>query len=165
MTNQMIVKPPSTSWHSPSMRGQVLSSFFKGGSLANAKQVGLFIIFLFTIYLLRSKTSLAQTFDSASYHIDFGNFNMTSGRKTSTNYTLTDTVGQNAPGQYDASGYTIKAGFQYLYDKRIPLSFKINNLDLNFGVLTPNVGSTVSNIITINISSHFFNNLTMHFSG
>jgi len=126
-----------------------MSSFFKGGSFAIAKQVGLFIIFLFTIYHLRSKPLFAQTFDSNSYHIDFGNFNMTSGKKSSANYTLTDTVGQNAPGQYDSAGYIIKAGFQYLYDKNIPLSFIISNLDLNFGSLTPNIGSTVTNTLTI----------------
>ena len=74
---------------------------------------------------------------------------MTSGRKTSANYTLTDTVGQNAPGQYNTAGYVLKAGFQYIYDKNIPLSFEISNLDLNFGTLTPNIGSTVTNTLTI----------------
>jgi len=147
--NQMIKNPPSTSWHSPSTRGKILSSFFKGGSLANAKQVGLFIVILSTIYYLRPNTPLAQTFDSASYHIDFGNFNMTSGKKSSTNYTLTDTVGQNAPGRYDTAGYVLKAGFQYLYESGIPLSFEISDTDLNFGPLTPNIGSTVTNTLTI----------------
>lgn len=108
-----------------------------------------FILILFTIYDLSSAISLAQTFDSASYHIDFGNFNMTSGRKTSANYTLTDTVGQNAPGQYDSTGYVLKAGFQYLYETNIPFSFRIDDLDLSFGILTPQIGSTVTNIITI----------------
>ena len=144
-----MTNPPSTSWHSPSTRGKILSSFFKGGSFAIAKQVGLFIIFLFTIYYLQPNISLAQTFDSASYHIDFGNFNMTSGKKSSTNYTLTDTVGQNAPGRYDTAGYVLKAGFQYLYESGIPLSFEISDTDLNFGSLTPNIGSTVTNTLTI----------------
>jgi hypothetical protein len=78
---------------------------------------------------------------------------MTSGKKSSTNYTLTDTVGQNAPGQYDSLGYTVKAGFQYLYESNIPFSFKISNLTLNFGSLTPNIGSTVTNVITISTPS------------
>ena len=109
-----------------------------------------FYFFLLLCFLLTNKRSLlAQTFDSASYHIDFGNFNMTSGRKTSTSYTLTDTVGQNAPGQYDNTGYTLKAGFQYIYENNIPFSFKISDLNLNFGNLVPNIGSTVSNTITI----------------
>jgi len=109
----------------------------------------LFIIYLLFFLLINKKNILAQTFDSASYHIDFGNFNMTSGKKTSTNYTLTDTVGQNAPGQYDSVGYVVKSGFQYLYEKIIPFSFEISDLDLNFGTLVPNVGSTVTNTLTI----------------
>jgi hypothetical protein len=110
-----------------------------------------FIVFLLLseICHLRSDTSLAQTFVSPGYKIDFGNFNMTGGKKTSTTYTLTDSVGQNTPGQYDNAGYTVKAGFQYIYDKNIPLSFSISDLDLNFGPLVPNIGSTVTNTLTI----------------
>jgi len=126
-----------------------ISSFFKGGSFAIAKQVGLFIVLLSTIYLLLPTISFAQTFDSTSYHIDFGNFNMTSGKKSSTNYSLTDTVGQNAPGRYNTTGYILKAGFQYLYESGIPLSFEISNTNLNFNSLTPNIGSTVTNTLTI----------------
>lgn len=114
-------------------------------------KIKLFLSFflLFFFLLINKKNIFAQTFDSSSYHIDFGNFNMTSGKKTSASYTLTDTVGQNAPGQYDSNGYILKAGFQYLYEQNVPFSFKISNLDLNFGNLVPNIGSTVTNIITI----------------
>lgn len=120
-----------------------------------------FIILLFFLFF-NKKNIIAQTFDSSSYHIDFGNFNMTSGKKTSTNYTLTDTVGQNAPGQYDSTGYVLKAGFQYLYEKNIPISFKISDLDLNFGNLVPNIGSTVTNTITISTpTGHGYDILTL----
>jgi hypothetical protein len=112
------------------------------------KTIFLFSIFLFLLFFVK-KNILAQTFDSASFHIDFGNFNMTAGKKSSTNYTLTDTVGQNAPGRFDNTGYVIKSGFQYLYDEVIPLSFKISNLELNFGSLVPSIGSTLSNTLTI----------------
>jgi len=74
---------------------------------------------------------------------------MTSGKKSSTNYTITDTVGQNAPGRYNTAGYVLKAGFQYLYESGIPLSFEISNTNLNFGSLTPNIGSTITNTLTI----------------
>ena len=83
------------------------------------------LLFLSTIYNLRPTISLAQTFDSTSYHIDWGNFNMTSGKKTSTNYQLTDTVGQNAPGKFTSNGYTVKSGFQYIYDSMEKFSFAI----------------------------------------
>lgn len=107
----------------------------------------------FTIFFLLSKNISAQSYDSNSYHIDFGNFNMTSGKKTSTNYTLTDTVGQNAPGKFDSNGYVVKAGFQYIYDTLEKFSFSISDLDLPFGSLIPNIGSTQSNVITITTPS------------
>ena len=108
-----------------------------------------FILFIFIIYDLSSTISLAQSFTSPSYHIDWGNFNMTGGKKTSTNYILTDSVGQNAPGKYNSTGYTVKAGFQYAYDINYKFSFSIDNLDINFGSLTPNIGNTQTNIITV----------------
>jgi hypothetical protein len=121
-----------------------------------------FILILSTIYHLRPNISLAQTFDSNNFHIEFGNFNMTGGKKTSTTYTLTDTVGQNAPGQYDSTGYTVKAGFQYIYDNNIAFSFTISNLDLNFGNLVPNVGSTITNTLTISTpTAHGYDVLTL----
>ncbi|MDD4410235.1 MAG: hypothetical protein PHE32_00815 [Candidatus Shapirobacteria bacterium] len=87
---------------------------------------------------------------------------MTGGKKTSSTYTLTDSVGQNAPGQYDSTGYTVKAGFQYIYESNIPFSFQISNLDLNFGNLVPSVGSTVSNTLTISTpTAHGYDILTI----
>lgn len=116
-----------------------------------------FILFLLICFLEFPKffyiKILAQSFDSNSYHIEFGNFNMTSGKKTSPGYTLTDTVGQNAPGKYDSTGFTLKAGFQYIYDSMEQFSFSISDLDLPFGSLTPNIGSTQTNIITITTPS------------
>lgn len=117
------------------------------------------ILFLFLgIWLLEfpkfiNQKIWAQSFDSNSYHIEFGNFNMTSGKKTSNSYVLTDTVGQNAPGRYDNTGFTVKSGFQYIYDTMEKFSFSISDLDLFFGSLTPNVGSTQTNIITVTTPS------------
>jgi hypothetical protein len=91
----------------------------------------------------------AQSFSSSSYRIEWGNFNMTSGKKTSTSFQLTDTVGQMAPGKFTNSGFVVKAGFQYIYDNFYPFSFRVSDLSINFGSLTPNVGSTQSNIITV----------------
>lgn len=115
--------------------------------------IPIFIFCFATIYHLRSTISFAQTFTSPNYYIQFGNFNMTSGKKTSSSYTLTDTVGQNAPGRYASSGFTVKAGFQYIYDTLEKFSFSISDLDLPFGSLIPNVGSTQTNIVTITTPS------------
>ena len=103
-------------------------------------------------FLFPQKTE-SQSFDSSSYHIDWGNFNMTSGRKNSTNYQLTDTVGQNAPGKFTSSGFTVKAGFQYIYDSMEKFSFSISDLSIDFGSLAPSVGTTQSNTITITTPS------------
>ena len=113
------------------------------------------ILFLYFINLinLQLATCQAQSFDSPSYHIDWGHFNMTSGHKQSANYHLTDTVGQNAPGRFTSDGYTVKAGFQYLYEQGKSFQFKIDQLDINFGSLAAGIGSTQSNITTITTPS------------
>lgn len=106
-------------------------------------------LLLFLFLLIFPSPCFAQTFDSDSYHIDRGNFNMTGGKKDSANYQLTDTVGQNAPGQFDTDGYVIKSGFQYIYDSLFRFSFAISSLNINFGSLVPNVSSMDTNTITI----------------
>jgi len=96
----------------------------------------------------------AQHFSSSSYIIDWGNFNITSGHKNSTTYRLTDTVGQNAPGfSQKIGGLKVKAGFQYIYDTFTEFSFSIDKLNINFGTLTPGVGVTDTNILTITTPS------------
>jgi len=81
---------------------------------------------------------------------------MTSGKKSSTTYQLTDTVGQFAPGKFSIDdGYIIKSGFQYIYDLLFDFSFQINNpgLAVNFGTLVPNVGTTQSHTVTVSSPS------------
>jgi hypothetical protein len=74
---------------------------------------------------------------------------MTGGRKTSDTFILTDSVGQNAPGRFTKDGMIVKSGFQYAYDINYKFSFSIDNLDIDFGALVPNIGTTQTNIITI----------------
>jgi hypothetical protein len=96
---------------------------------------------------------LAQHFVSNSYIIDWGNFNITSGHKYSTNYQLSDTVGQNAAGISSNTGISVQAGFQYIYDTFNKLSFSIDNLNINFGTLTPNTITNSQNLLTITTPS------------
>lgn len=103
----------------------------------------IFLLFFFVFCL----SANAQHFSSNSYNIDWGNFNMTSGRKTSTNYSLTDTVGQNAPGEYSKTGFRLKSGFQYIYPFD-EFSFAIDNLSIDFGSLTPDVATTAVSTLT-----------------
>ncbi|MEI8068070.1 MAG: hypothetical protein WCG91_03970 [Candidatus Shapirobacteria bacterium] len=121
------------------------------GRMSIYRQVG-FIFFIF-LFLITPKTISAQTFTSDKLKIQFGNFNMGSGKQTGGGYSLTNTTGQNAPGQFSNQGFVLKSGFQYIYDNIYPFSFQIDNLNINFGDLTPDVGSTASNNITITTPS------------
>lgn len=104
---------------------------------------------LLTCFWLLHRVARAQHFESASFIIDWGNFNMTSGHKNSANYHLTDTVGQNVPGQYDSTHYTLKSGAQYAYITTYPFSFSISDLQINLGSLAVGIASTASNILTV----------------
>ncbi len=116
------------------------------------KLQSLILLLLFPL-LSFPKPAFAQHFTSTNYTIDWGNFNMTSGQKTSTSYSLTDTVGQNAPGLSTNSTLKVKAGFQYIYDTFNQLSFAINLLTINLGSLVAGVGSTGSNTLTLTTPS------------
>ncbi|PIU73864.1 hypothetical protein COS78_00010 [Candidatus Shapirobacteria bacterium CG06_land_8_20_14_3_00_40_12] len=117
------------------------------------KKFFLFFFILTTYYLTLNSSVLAQHFSSDNYVIDWGNFNITSGNKASSNYKLSDTVGQIAPGTYQKSGVLLKSGFQYIYDTFITFAFSIDNLDINFGILTPGIASTAVNTVTISTPS------------
>jgi len=113
----------------------------------NYKTPLLFLI----LFLLSTKIILAQRFQSNTYVIEWGNFNMTGGTKASAGYHLSDTVGQIAPGEYTSGAYTVEAGFQYIYNTFNKFRFIINDPDLaiNFGALTPDIGVTASHSISI----------------
>lgn len=118
--------------------------------------------YLLNLFLLLSFLSLffltpyiwADNLRSDSYRIDMGNLNMTSGRKDSNSYVLTDTVGQTFQGQFDSNGYRIRAGFQYIHSL-IPFSFQISDLSIDLGTLVAETPSTTNNQLTITTGSAF----------
>lgn len=81
--------------------------------------------------------------NSSGFTIESANVSDAAGNKSSTNYNLSDTVGQLAAGQFSSSGYIIKAGFQYLRTIT-PFSFTISNININFGAVTSGVPATVT---------------------
>ena len=94
----------------------------------------------------------AENMRSDSFIIQFGNFNTTSGEKSSSSYTVTDTVGQNAPGQFSGTGYTVLSGFQYIYG--LPrFSFRILGLHVDLGELTAGTFSSNTNQLVITTRS------------
>ncbi len=95
--------------------------------------------------------ALAERFDSASYTIQFGNFNITSGEKSSATYTVTDTVGQTGAGPYGAIGsgsYFVGGGFQYIYPLR-DFEFSLSSLSIDLGTLIPGVHANGSHTMTV----------------
>lgn len=109
------------------------------------------------ILLLFSPFSVvADELKSSSFEIQMSTINITGGRKSNVGGTinLTDTVGQTFQGRFDGSGYVIEAGFQYIHSI-IPFSFKISDLDIDFGNLIIGVPSTRSNTLTITTGSAF----------
>ena len=99
-------------------------------------------------------TAHAQTsMDSSNYRIRLGNFNITSGFKSSASYNLTDTVGQIAAEFFSSAGYHVKAGFQYIYTL-YNFSFSISALAINFGSLPLNTFTTASHTLTVSAPGH-----------
>lgn len=119
--------------------------------LRKTKLPFLLLLPLFLLFLLAPAIS-ADNLSSDNYRIDMGNINMTSGRKTSSSYTLTDTVGQTFQGQFDSSGYIILAGFQYI-SSLTTFSFSISDLSIDFSSLTAQTPQTETNQLTVRTGS------------
>lgn len=109
------------------------------------------IIFLLLFFALFSGQIMAEDMQSDSYKIQFGNFNMSSGRKTSGTYVLSDTMGGLAVGpygQYGSTNYFIGSGFQYVYQIDY-FNFSISKLNIELGELFAGSFGTDSHTITI----------------
>jgi hypothetical protein len=103
------------------------------------------------ILLSRPTKTLAEELKSDSYVIQFGNFNTTSGEKSSANFNVTDTVGQTGSGpygQYGSSGYFIGGGFQYIYQID-EFRFTISRNAIDLGITTPGQHTTGSHTLSI----------------
>lgn len=97
------------------------------------------------------KIARAERLESDSYVIQFGNFNIGSGGGSTTNYGLTYTIGQTAPGpfgKYGSSSYFVGSGFQYIYQIQT-FGFSIDQVAIDLGELTPGVHNSASNKLTI----------------
>lgn len=101
-------------------------------------------------------TTKADDLKSPTFEIQMSTINITGGNKSNLSGTinLSDTVGQTFQGRFDGSGFVIQAGFQYI-NTLIPFSFKISELDIDFGSLVPGIPSTESNVLTVTTGSAF----------
>ncbi len=95
------------------------------------------LVLIGTYYYLLPSSAEAKNLDSDSYHIQMGDLNMGAGLPSAAGYNLGITGGQTAPGAFLSSGYQLLAGFWYI-KTIIPFSFTIDDISIDFGVLTPN---------------------------
>lgn len=91
----------------------------------------------------------ADNLRGTNYRIDMGTINMTGGEKSSSSYRLTDTVGQTFQGLFEKNGYRIRAGFQYIHNILPSFRFSLSNINIDFGVVTPQVPQTATNTLTV----------------
>lgn len=103
---------------------------------------------------LTATTALAINMSSPEYKIQMSDLNMTSGRKSSASYTVTDTLGQLGPGKYSGTNYIVRSGFQYIYSL-YPFSFSISNLEIAFGSLSLNNLQTQTNTLTVSFPAGY----------
>ncbi|MFN4212546.1 MAG: hypothetical protein ACK4FL_01115 [Microgenomates group bacterium] len=112
----------------------------------------LLTITILILFLLELTTVGAVSMNSPLYKIESANVSNAAGEKSSTNYRLSDTLGQLAAGEFSSTGYVIKAGFQYLHSI-IPFRFSISNININFGTVTPNTPQTATTTLTVSFGA------------
>jgi len=115
-----------------------------------SKKISLLIIFFLLCFIIQSVS--AVNMESPLFKIQYGEIGIAGGNKSSTNYNLSDTVGQTAAGQFSSNGYIVKAGFQYIHSI-IPFRFSISNTNINFGNLLPNSPQTASTTLTVSFGA------------
>lgn len=112
------------------------------------------IAFLIVSVLSFGFTGIVQAvkMESPRFQIDNANVNSAAGDKSSSNYKLSDTIGQTAAGQFSSSGYIVKAGFQYI-NSIIPFEFSISDINVSLGTLVPSTPSTATTVLSVSFGS------------
>jgi hypothetical protein len=114
------------------------------------KNIALFLLTATLCIFVTASPASAETMYSDSFMLRFGNFNMTSGTKTSSSYSLTDTVGQTAAGEFTSSGYSVSAGAQYAYTL-YDFSFVISKTAVDLGSLP--IGSFATDTLDLTVTT------------
>ncbi|MGB9707454.1 MAG: hypothetical protein ACPL1D_01745 [Microgenomates group bacterium] len=110
----------------------------------------LLLFFCFSFFLF--DFVFAVSMESPLFKIESASVSNAAGEKSSTNYRLSDTLGQLAAGEFSSTGYIIKAGFQYIHSI-IPFSFSISKTRIDLGTLLPNTPSTDQTVLTVSFGS------------
>ena len=105
---------------------------------------------MIVITVIGVKKISAINMQSNEYRIQFGTVDSGGGKMTEAgSYQLTSSIGQAAAKEFQSNGYVVKAGFQYIYS-RIPFSFYLSSVKVDFGTLLPN--APVTGDITLKVS-------------
>jgi len=116
----------------------------------SSKTISLLIIISLLFFIIKSV--FAVNMQSPLFKIQYGEIGIAGGNKNSETYYLSDTVGQTAAGQFNSTGYIVKAGFQYLH-LIIPFRFSISNTNINFGTLIANTPQTATTVLTVSFGA------------
>jgi hypothetical protein len=115
------------------------------------KKYCLIVLMVLTLGIMEASPAWAERLESDSYIIQFGNFNITAGEKSSASYNVTDTVGQTGAGpygEYGVSNYFVGGGFQYIYQID-EFFFQISKIYIDLGELTSGIHNSDSHTLNI----------------
>ncbi|MDE2025826.1 MAG: hypothetical protein KGJ07_04995 [Patescibacteria group bacterium] len=125
----------------------------KAHALLHVFDLTVYLLAFLLLYLFAPSVN-ALTMKNNSYIIQMGNLNTGAGKGANSQYGLSVTIGQTAPGLYTGTNYKVRSGFQYIYSI-IPFSFSITPLEINFGTLSPTNFVTRTQTVTVKNGSAF----------
>lgn len=134
----------------------------KFNKISNLIISALFVFFFILSFLFLSLHPVrALTMSNDNYILQMGNFNMASGKPTSSTYKLGFTMGQTGPGLYTGTNYKVRAGFQYIHSI-IPFRFSIDGINIDFGTLTATNPVTRTNTLIVSNGSAYGYSVTAY---
>lgn len=101
------------------------------------KKTGLIFFVFYYLLFVPSPPVFAQEMKSENYMIQGGNFNMTSGNKSSANFKLSDVVGQTSAQIFTSKGYIVQSGFLNGAAGELFI-FTVSPPVVDFGTIYPN---------------------------
>lgn len=117
--------------------------------MRSRKAIFFLVVFLCLLTLIiGQQTVKADRLESNSFVLQFGNFNTTSGEKSSASFNLTDTVGQTFSQGFVGTNYFVGAGFQHIYPFG-KFAFSLSKTNIDLGELITNSHSTDSHTIEV----------------
>lgn len=110
-----------------------------------------FIMVFLIILLLSAKNVYGAKLESPGYIIENSNINVEDKVTTDSNngqYPLSTTLDETAADRFQKDGYLIRAGFQS-GDVVVPFTFAVSKVNINFGIVEPNVPKTDSTALKV----------------